>query len=233
MCCHFHKNQSQAIMEKAPRFELMPGGLDPWVLALVERSLQKEQDVRWQTAQQMGAEVARCLELLPRFWSGERFVGFASSLRECMGKMPHFAAELLAKEMHRAVADHDADVCRWGAVMSATPPPWGEAQRPEHSHRRAFEMSNARQAAAFGLLKHVRDCASHKVAGCDDEQIGAACPLPPAAALCCVNPPQAPDVPRMFDFKKCGATLLSQSRRARRNDSALGALSATAAPVVS
>ena len=112
--------------------------------------------------------------LLPRFWSGERLVAFVSSLREHVAKMTdRAAAERLARQMHRAVADHDGDVCRWATVVSAAPPPWAAAQRPEHSHRHAFELWNARQAAAFGLLKHVRDCASHKEAGFDEERIGA------------------------------------------------------------
>ena len=167
----------QAILHLAPRFEHIASEVDPWVLALVERSLQKDPARRWQTAQLMGTEVGRCLELLPRFWSGERLVAFVSSLREHLGTMPdRAAAERLAREMHRAVADHDSDVCHWGAVMSAAPPLWAAAQRPEHSHRHAFGLSNARQAAVFGLLKYVRNCASHKVAGCDDEQIGASAP---------------------------------------------------------
>ena len=124
------------------------------------------------------------LELLPRFWSGERLVAFVSALREYLGKIPdRAAAARFAREMHRAVVDdavehetvngdHD-NVCRWGDVMSATPPPWATAQRSDHSHRKDFELWNGRQAAAFGLLKHVRFCASHKVKGFDDEQIGA------------------------------------------------------------
>ena len=164
----------QAILDKAPDLASIAGKVAPQVLELVERSLKKDPDRRWQTAKQMQAGVRECLELLPRFWSGERLVAFASSLREYLGKMPdRGAADRRFRNLHRAVADHDPDVCRWGAVLDTTPPPWAAAQRAEHSHRNAFEHWNAKQAAAFGLLKYVRDCASHKVAGCDDETIGA------------------------------------------------------------